>query len=1303
MGFRYTFLRQRPRLGSLINYGFFMPCHLSRWAVLIGLLLTGIIPTEAQIYYIENDNSATLRGDQLWRINVDGTNQVQVATNFANVPGVLAIDRASNKAYVAEARGTTATHKVISVDLTSGVSQTITTGIAGSICRGIAVDPRNQYIYYTLDNQSATSTDDQLRRVSYNPTGTVGSNDVLVLTNFVNVAGPINIDLTNNRLFAIDARATAPKIIAINLSNNTATTILTSVSVVTGISYDSRVNKLYYTISDGQAATSIDQLRRMNPDGTGDEVVLGNFSANVPGNIALDKANNLMIVADVRGTAPEILKVTLTSLTATTVTTLPNNFALVGVAVYPTCATFVTTLTPSPSSAISCTQTSLTLTATGGVSYTFARSGGGGITSQSSSGSAIINASGTYSVTVTDAEGCAMVSTTIISQNTAPPSVTITTPSNTTTLDCNVTAITLTASGGVAYRWDNGVTTATRNVITANTYSVTVTGTNGCTTVATKTISQNITPPPVSLTATNVCAGQSVTLTATVGIGSYTFVGGSGVIGSGANTTTVSGLSPGPYSFTVLVRSSVNSCTNTAVASASVTALPTPTLTVNPNSTLTCAQTSLTLTATGGNSYIFARAGGGGVVSQNASAGTAVINASGTYSVTVASAGGCSSVTTTIVDSNTAPPSLTITPGSGTLTCATTSITLTASGTGTGYIWSDNTTGPTLVVSVSGTYSVTATGTNSCTAQTSATINSNTVVTPVLSANFGGTLTCARTSLTLTATGGNSFAFAGPGIVSQNTSSGTAIVNADGLYSVTVTNTSTGCSSTTTTSISSNTTTPTANLSSSFGAVASSTLTCTQTSLTFTATGGNSYTFAGPGLVSQNATAGTAVVNATGTYSVTITGANGCTALASTTVSQSITPPVADLQASTTLTCSQTSVTLTATGGVSYTFAGPGVVSQNAAAGTAVVNASGTYSVTVADGTGCKSVTTTIVESNTAPPGSASLTASNSGTLTCSITTLTLTASATGTGLTYAFSGPGGAIAGNGTSRTINASGTYSVTITGGNGCTALASTTVSSNTTLPTATLSANFSGSLTCSQTSLTLTAMGGNTYAFAGPGLVSQNAMAGTAVINATGTYSVTVTNTTTGCFSTTTLVIGFVNTGSLVVNMMASNTALSCSSPTALLTATPGFGGYQFAGPGLNQTGTSNTAPVSTSGIFTVTATSGACSATASVTVVGVPGTPPNALLFGNGTLSCQTPTVSLTALGGSSYSFSGPGIVSQTDGRESIIIGSYIINRRPIPTIGQAVVNKPGTYTVLVTGENGCSVTVTIVVTGVACP
>ena len=98
-----------------------------------------------------------------------------------------------------------------------------------------------------------------------------------------------------------------------------------------------------------------------------------------------------------------------------------------------------------------------------------------------------------------------------------------------------------------------------------------------------------------------------------------------------------------------------------------------------------------------------------------------------------------------------------------------------------------------------------------------------------------------------------------------------AVVNASGVYSVTVTNTTTGCFSVTSISISRDASTPVATLSAS----PSTTLTCAQTSLTLTAGGGNSYAFSGPGVVSQSGN--TAVVNASGVYSVTVTNtATGC-------------------------------------------------------------------------------------------------------------------------------------------------------------------------------------------------------------------------------------------------------------------------------------------------------------------------------------------------------------------------------------------------------------------------------------------
>lgn len=92
-----------------------------------------------------------------------------------------------------------------------------------------------------------------------------------------------------------------------------------------------------------------------------------------------------------------------------------------------------------------------------------------------------------------------------------------------------------------------------------------------------------------------------------------------------------------------------------------------------------------------------------------------------------------------------------------------------------------------------------------------------------------------------------------------------------------------------------------------------------------------------------------------------------------------------------------------------------------------------------------------------------------------------------------------------------------------------------------------------------------------------------------------------------------------------------------------------------------------------------------------------------ILAGNGTLSCSSPTVSLTAVGGTQFMFSGPGVLSQFDGTEQVIVGAYLIRRTGLPPVGTALVNKPGTYTVVSSDGKGCTVQTTVTVPGTACP
>lgn len=208
---------------------------------------------------------------------------------------------------------------------------------------------------------------------------------------------------------------------------------------------------------------------------------------------------------------------------------------------------------------------------------------------------------------------------------------------------------------------------------------------------------------------------------------------------------------------------------------------------------------------------------------------------------------------------------------------------------------------------------------------------------------------------------------------------------------------------------------------------ASPTPSCANPTVTLTASEGASYQW------STGSTDSAITVSSSGPYSVTVTGTNGCSASATTTVTGNTVPPTAGLVASGSVSCSVSSATLTASGGSSYIFSGPGLVSSDAASGTAVVNVAGTYSVTATTGS-CSSTAMVTVRGSTSAPN-ASLT--NDGPLSCAKPSVTLTASG---GVTYQFEP---SITASGASATVTTARIYSVIVTGANGCTSVASTTV--------------------------------------------------------------------------------------------------------------------------------------------------------------------------------------------------------------------------------------------------------------------
>ena len=120
------------------------------------------------------------------------------------------------------------------------------------------------------------------------------------------------------------------------------------------------------------------------------------------------------------------------------------------------------------------------------------------------------SATGNYSFTVNNSNGCnATSSATSVTVNPLPV-VTIT-PSGSTII-CPSGTLSLTASTGASYLWSTAATTQTIIVSTAGNYSVTVTNANGCSAASTPTsVSLSVCETPTNITATNII-GSSATI-----------------------------------------------------------------------------------------------------------------------------------------------------------------------------------------------------------------------------------------------------------------------------------------------------------------------------------------------------------------------------------------------------------------------------------------------------------------------------------------------------------------------------------------------------------------------------------------------------------------------------------------------------------------------------------------------------------------------------------------------------------------------------------------------------------------------
>lgn len=564
--------------------------------------------------------------------------------------------------------------------------------------------------------------------------------------------------------------------------------------------------------------------------------------------------------------------------------------------------------TPSISGAASfCSGGSSTLTVSGGTYYSYAWSTG------AKTASLQVTNAGTYTVTVFGACTSATASKTI-TLNQAPNAAI--NPS--TTSVCSGGSATLTASGGTSYAWSNSSSSAqiTVSPSSTTTYVVTVTGSNTCTATAAQQIALNPAPPAaVSPNTVSLCAGSSAVLTAS---------GGTSYAWSNAITTAKDTVAPLATTTYVVTVTDANTCTATASRTVTVGSVSAH---VTPNGPTTfCLGGSVTLSVDSSfASYIW---------SNNATTQSIVVNAGGTYTVTVTQ-GNCSGVsnpvTINITSSNLSPtivgaPDLNICPGA--------TATLDAGpGYGT-YQWSTGATSQTISVTNANSYSVTVSQ-GTCHGSATATVNVANYPIPV-NINASGPLSvCAGTNLSLDA---------GSGYASYAWSNGSnnAIINptSTGDYAVTVTKNFCTGSDTVHVDVLPN---PQPVIS-PVGPITA----CTGDIITLDAGSFTSYAW------NNSSSTQTIQPGLSGHYAVTVT-QNGCTGTDAVDVTFNTRPvPVITVIGSAVL-CTGQSVTLDAGAGyTAYAWTGGATTQSN------TVNTAGLYNVTVTEN-GCTGSATAAV------------------------------------------------------------------------------------------------------------------------------------------------------------------------------------------------------------------------------------------------------------------------------------------------------------------------------------------------------
>jgi PKD repeat protein len=728
-----------------------------------------------------------------------------------------------------------------------------------------------------------------------------------------------------------------------------------------------------------------------------------------------------------------------------------------------------------------------------------------------------------------------------------------------------------TSTNATTYSWTfpgGNPSTSTAQNPTSNwnlpgTYTITLTATNANgSSTATQTITVNALPTANAGADAVICAGSSAQIgSSPIANAQYGWSPTTGL-----NNANTSNPIANPTTTTVYtVTTFANGCSASDVVVVTVNAKPI----VNLGADVNICNGSTTSLNAGNQGSSFAWTPTTGLSSSNTQTVVASPTATTTYVVTVTNSNGCSASDNIAVNVN----SVSANAGQDVTICAGSNTTLTATG-GATYSWSpstglSSTTGASVTASPTQTttYTVTATN-NGCTATDQVIVNVNSV-----SANAGADATiCPGSSTQLLATGGTSYSWSpSAGLSSTSISNPIATPTTTTTYTVTVTNGS--CTATDAVIVNVN------------GVVANAGIdqnVCLGSSSQLNATGGSTYSWSpSTGLSNVSIANPIATPSVTTTYTVTVSN-NGC----SNTDQVTVTVNTSSANAGNDVTiCAGNSVQLGATGGVSYSWS-PSTGLSNASAANPIASPTQTttYLVTATSGT-C--VTTDFVTVTVA----SNLTV-NAGTDQTLCSGQTLQMNAVG-GAQYSWSPTTGLSNSNIANPIANPTTTTTYTVTTFSGtCSSTDQVTI---TVVPGITANAGADITL-CNGASSSLNATGGTTYSWSpATGLTNSNIANPVAFPTTTTTYVVTAT--TAGCSDVDTLVVtvgnATANAGIDVALCAGQNTSLNASGGTS----------YSWSPTtGLSNPNVSNPiATPSATTTYTVTVTSGICTATDNITI------------------------------------------------------------------------------------------------------